>query len=134
MKWLLPFKRIDFWTQVLAVTVPLILALVHSEPGLMTLALVVLLKVQIISFIVNGLVINKRYLSEERKQIGRWFLYIIIPSAIAVFFFMVIFWITLFVVVPVLLILVFYVELWYFVITIREINSIKRFVKREEFR
>jgi len=134
MKWLLPFKRIDFWTQVLAVTVPVILALVHGAPGLTTLALLVLLKVQIISFIVNGLVINKRYLSEERKRIGRWFLYIIIPSAIAVFFFMIIFWMTLFVVVPVLLILVFYVEVWYFVITIREINSIKRFVKREEFR
>lgn len=134
MKWLLPFKRIDFWAQVLAATVPAILALVHGTPGLMTLALLFLLKVQIISFIINGLAVNKRYLSEERKQIGRWFLYIIIPSAIAVFFFMVIFWITLFVVVPVLLILVFYVELWYFVITIREINSIKRFVKREEFR
>jgi len=134
MKWLLPFKRIDFWAQVLAVVVPVILALIHSTPGLMTLALVFVLKVQIISYIINGLVVNKRYLSEERKQIGRWFLYIIIPSAVALFFFMIIFWMTLLVLVPVLFILMFYVELWYFIITIREINSVKRLVKREEFR
>ncbi|PZF74155.1 hypothetical protein [Taibaiella soli] len=134
MKWLLPFKRIDFWAQVLAVIVPAILALIHGTPGLMTLALLVVLKVQIVSYIVNGLIVNKRYLSDERKSIGRWFLYIIIPCAIAVFFFMIIFWMTLFVVVPVLFFLAFYVELWYFVITIREITNIKRLIKREEFR
>lgn len=134
MKWLLFFKRIDFWAQVLAVVVPVVLALVHSTPGLMMLALLLVLKVQIISYIINGLMVNKHYLSDERKSIGRWFLYIIIPCAIAVFFFMIIFWMVLFVVVPVLFILAFYVELWYFILTIREINMIKRLVKREEFR
>lgn len=134
MKWLLPFKRIDFWAQVLAVVVPVVLALVHSTPGLMMLAFLVVLKVQIISYIINGLIVNKRYLSDERKSIGRWFLYVIIPCAIAVFFFMIIFWMVLFVVVPVLFILAFYVELWYFILTIREINMIKRLAKREEFR
>lgn len=133
MKESLWLKRFDLLFQFAALMIPLTVAMLNNDTDYLMIAVLSCLGVQMFSCGVNFLFLKDRYVSAERPRFCFRLFAILLPAFLLGWLAFFVLWYFVVVVYIILFLCAFFMMLWYFTITIGELATIQRFIKRNQF-